>query len=163
MGANRRAPDRARASPVRLALRHGLRITGYRRNLLVRFQRSVEGIFRGFARNLRPRGRSGFRAYHPARARQCGMAQRRGPEDTPTASASFTCRPTAQNCSPPKPYGPSSTSQSSTSTLQPSRNSTQKSPNNASSWPNSQSKSKLGPDSIGGQSQSIRINYPETV
>ena len=52
---------------------------------------------------------------------------------------------------------------SSTSTSQPSRNSTQKLPNNASSWPNSQSKSKLGPDSIGGQSQSIRINYPETV
>jgi transposase len=44
MGANRRAPDRARASPVRLALRHGLRITGHRRNLLVRFQRSVEGL-----------------------------------------------------------------------------------------------------------------------
>ena len=49
-------------------------ITGHRRDLLVCFQRRVEGILRGFARNLCARGRSGLEPHHLARARQCGMA-----------------------------------------------------------------------------------------
>ena len=44
------------------------------RDLLVCFQRRVEGILRGFARNLCARGRSGLEPHHLARARQCGMA-----------------------------------------------------------------------------------------
>jgi transposase len=42
---NRRTADRAWPSSFRLALRHGLRIPGDRRNLLVSFQWCVEGIF----------------------------------------------------------------------------------------------------------------------
>ena len=54
--------------------KNGLCITGDRGNLLVCFQRCVEGIFRGFARNLWARSRSGLEPHHPACARQCGMA-----------------------------------------------------------------------------------------
>src|ERR1700731_2053506 len=79
------------------------------------------------------------------------------------ASASFICRPTLQSCSRPKPFGRSSTSRSSTNTWQPSTNSTQKSPANASPLPNSPNKSNRASASIGGQSQSIRFNYPESV
>ena len=74
VGATRRASDRGWPSPVRLALCHGICITGHRRDLLVCFQRRVEGILRGFARNLCARGRSGLEPHHLARARQCGMA-----------------------------------------------------------------------------------------
>ena len=54
-------------------------------------------------------------------------------------------------------------SRSSTNTWQPSTNSTQKSPANASPLPNSPNKSNRASASIGGQSQSIRFNYPESV
>src|SRR6478735_3311389 len=67
------------------------------------------------------------------------------------------------SCSPQKPYGQLSTSRSSISTLQPSRSSTQKSPTNASLSSSSPNKSNHAPISIGGQSQSSRINYPEVV
>jgi len=77
--------------------------------------------------------------------------------------ALFICRPIVQSCSLPKPYGRLSMNRSSTSTLQPLRNSTQKSPANALPLPNSASKSERALASIGGQSPSIRTNYPETV
>jgi transposase len=50
------------------------------------------------------------------------------------------------------------TSRSSTSTWQPSPNSTRQSRNDASPSPRSESKSRAGLDSDGGQSGSIRIN-----
>src|ERR1700756_575610 len=75
----------------------------------------------------------------------------------------FICRPIVPSCSPQKPYGQLSTSRSSISTLQPSRSSTQKSPTNASLSSSSPNKSNHAPISIGGQSQSSRINYPEVV
>ena len=74
VGADRRTSNRAWPSPVRLALCHGVCLTGDRRNLLVCFQRSVEGIFRGAACNLRPRSRSRLEPHRPSRARQCGVA-----------------------------------------------------------------------------------------
>jgi transposase len=74
VGARRRASDRLWPSPVRLALCHGICVTGQRRDFLVCFQWRVEGIFRGFARNLRAGGRSGLEPHHLARARQCRMA-----------------------------------------------------------------------------------------
>src|SRR4029077_14880932 len=75
----------------------------------------------------------------------------------------FICHPIVPSCSPQKPYGQLSTSRSSISTLQPSRSSTQKSPTNASLSSSSPNKSNHAPISIGGQSQSSRINYPEVV
>jgi hypothetical protein len=74
LGADRRTSNRAWPSPVRLALCHGVCLTGDRRNLLVCFQRSVEGIFRGAACNLRTRSRSRLEPHCPSRARQCGVA-----------------------------------------------------------------------------------------
>src|ERR1700730_17092182 len=82
---------------------------------------------------------------------------------SPMGFALFICRPIVPSCSLQKPYGRLSTSRSSITTLQPSRSSTQKSPNNASPSSSSPNKSNRAPISIGGQSQSFRINYPEIV
>jgi transposase len=93
VGAQGRAPHRAWPSPVRLALCHGVCLTGDRRNLLVSIERCVEGIFRGTACNLRARSRSRLEPHHPSRARQCGVAwarQSQNPRwDSPHSSAAL--------------------------------------------------------------------------
>ena len=81
---------------------------------------------------------------------------------SPMVFTSFICHPTLRSCSPPKRFGRSSTSRSSTSTSQPSQTSTRISPVHQGPLQTVR-KSKAELDSIGGQSQSLRTNQPEMV
>ena len=77
VGAHRRAPDRARPSSLPMALRHGVRFPGYRRKLLVHFQRRLEAVLRGPVGDLRPGSRGWPGSDHRSRARQRRLAQRK--------------------------------------------------------------------------------------
>jgi Phage integrase family len=101
-----------------------------------------------------------WRRWRSRRPLECLVPRPAGQSKSPRWDSSYS---SAALCSPQKPYGQLSTSRSSISTLQPSRSSTQKSPTNASLSSSSPNKSNHAPISIGGQSQSSRINYPEVV
>ena len=83
LGAARPAPGRALPSPLRVALRHRLRLAGHRRELLVPLQRRRQGALRGYARALRARGRRGARPHHRPRARRRRLAHRARPWPVP--------------------------------------------------------------------------------
>jgi len=66
VGSDRRAFDRSWPSPVRLALSHGLRITGHRETFWYLSNGVSKEFFRNFARNLRAGSRSGLGTHHRA-------------------------------------------------------------------------------------------------
>ena len=79
--------DRARPSSLPMALRHGVRVSGHGRMLLVHLQRRLETVLRSLAGDLRPGGRGWQRPHHRSRARHrlAHRAQPHGSRGAPSA------------------------------------------------------------------------------
>src|SRR3954452_21676956 len=79
LGAQGRAPDRARPPPLQVALRHGLHPTPLGRDDLVSLHRRLQGVLRRAPCGLRRGKRGRPRAQHRARAGPSRLARRTEP------------------------------------------------------------------------------------
>ena len=121
LGAAWRAPHGRRTPPLRMALRHRLRLARHRRERLVPLdRRPSHARLRGRARALRARGPAPGAAASSCSCSTTPAGTARPGSPSPRASASSTCRPTPPSSSRPRRCGPTSTSRSPTGTSTPS-------------------------------------------
>ena len=163
-----RAPDRPRPPPPRVALRHRLRLTRHRRDLLlVPRRRGIQAVLRGAPRAprpVRPRGRRRSGSHHCPRARRRRLAHRAGARrprrDQARPPAALPARAPAGGAPPGRP----STSRPPTAASPPSSRSTPPSPAadaSPSTPTRTWSRTELAP--TGGRNPSCRTDHPEIV